>query len=112
MDEQFSIWYPVIIENQLDFEGHVHSKEVLSLGHILHNGRLLCKGSMEAIKNKLKVAPITVVKDKTVKGRVEKTRLCRECLKQYRANPSSAYAAWVEGKPKTHPAKLPELAKF
>lgn len=112
MENGFEIWYPVIIESQLDFEGHAHQKEVFATGHISYNGRLMCGESREVLKNRLKVAPISIVKDKTAKIRAERTKVCVACQKKYRENKQSAWSAWVEGKPKTVAVKLPALNKF
>lgn len=107
MDNEFEFFYPIIIEHQMDFEGHDHPKEVLLVGHIVHGGRLLCGESREVIKNRAKAT-----KEKTVKARIEKTKVCQECSDKYKKNGHSAYAAWIEGKPKTPAVKLPKLAKF
>lgn len=99
MDEQFEFWYVVIIENQPDFEGHIHSKEVLKEGHITHGGRLLCGESREVLKNRVKKKyGAQTIKDKTTKLRVECVRMCSECQEKYKKNGRSAYNAWVEGK--------------
>lgn len=100
MDSEFDFWYPVIIENQPDFEGHIHQKEVLKTGHISHGGRLLCGESREVLKNRVKKDyEAQSIKDKTVKLRVAHTKICPECLTKYMKNGHSAYHAWVEGKP-------------
>lgn len=106
-DSEFEFFYPVIIEKQLDFEGHVHNKEILLEGHILHGGRLLCGENMEIVKKRSKVPT-----GKIVKLRDEKTKLCQECSRLYKKNGHSAWTKWVEGKPITPPVKLPPLAKF
>lgn len=113
MDEEFEFWYPVIIEVQIGLDGHEYPKDVLLEGHILHGGRLLCKESMEIIKNQVKTrSKAHTVKEKRVKQRVERTKVCQECSRLYKKNGHSAWTKWVEGKPITPPVKLPPLAKF
>lgn len=111
MDENFLFWHPVIIEYQLDFEGKEHKHEVLCEGHILYGGRLLCKESMEVLKNHCKNTPKAIVKDKTMKVR-SKVKICPTCQDLYKKNLYSAWNAWVEGKPKTVSSQLPALNKF
>jgi hypothetical protein len=106
MDELFTFWYPVIIDQQTDFEGHIHSKEILGVGHIVHSGRLLCRESKERLKNQIKAK-----KEKVLSKRVEKKPVCPVCLDKYKKNGDSALIAWTEGKPKSVVAKLPPLVK-
>lgn len=106
MDDLFAFWYPVIIDQQIDFEGHIHNKEVLLEGHILHSGRLLCGESKERLKNLVRAK-----KDKVLAKRAEKVKVCSECRRKYKKNGDSAYFAWTEGKPKAVVAKLPNLIK-
>lgn len=99
MNNEFEFWYPVIIESQPDFEGHIHKKEVLKTGHISYGGRLLCGGTREVLKNQIKKKyEAQEVKDKVSKLRVERTKICPECQEKYKKNGHSPWAAWVEGK--------------
>lgn len=104
MDENFSFFYPVIEEQQLDFDGRVHVKEILCEGHIVHNGRIMCGESMEVIRNRAKVK-----KSKLVKVRVEKVKVHVVCLEKYKKNGDSALSRWIEGKPIVPVSKLPPL---
>ena len=100
MSDEFKIWYPVIVDVQLDFEKHEHKKDILCLGHILYQGRLMCGEAREAIKNRAKAT-----KEKIVENRVERTKLCVECVRKYKLNGRSPYHAWVSGKPAPAPSK-------
>ena len=113
MDEEFEFWHPVIVEFQIGLDGKLFPKEVLCEGHIIYSGRLLCGESREVLKNQIKAKfQAKEVKEKTLKKRVERTKVCAECLRKYRKNGDSAYSAWVEGKPITPKVKLPPIAKL
>lgn len=94
MDDEFQIFYPVIIEIQEDFEGHEHINEVFCEGHILHGGRLLCGEAKEAVKNR-----VGAKKEKIVEKWKRGTKIHPECQRKYMKNGHSAWTAWVEGKP-------------
>jgi hypothetical protein len=101
MDEEFTFFYPVINDVQLDFDGHRIHKDVLLEGHIYHGGRILCGQSKEVLKNQVKVKfEKQTVKEKMLKVRDPKAKLCLECLRLYKKNGHSALQAWIEGKPK------------
>jgi hypothetical protein len=101
MDDNFTFWYPVVIEVQLSLDGKEFSSEVLKTGHILYQGRPMCGESMEVLKNRTKKTyEAQTIKDKTVKLRVPHIRICSECQEEYRGNKNSALYAWIEGKPK------------
>jgi hypothetical protein len=106
VDSDFQFWYPVIVEKQPDFEGHIHEKEILKEGHINYGGRLLCGESREVLKNRVKKEyEKQEVREKASKTRVDRTKICPACTAKYMKNGRSAYCAWVEGKPKVAATK-------
>lgn len=108
MDNEFEFFYPIVTEKQIGLlDGKIYEKDVFLEGHITHGGRLLCGESREVIKNRRKTK-----KEKTAKTRIDKTKICIVCTEKYKKNGHSAWKAWVEGKPKVPPTKLPKLAKF
>lgn len=94
MDEQFTYFYPVVIEQQLDFKGHAHPHEVLLDGHIVHNEVLMCKESRERLLRINKAE-----KAKKVSLRVPYTRICPVCLEAWKQHPDSPYYKFTHGKP-------------
>jgi hypothetical protein len=90
MDKVFTWFYPVKVEYQLDFEGKPHPKEIIQTGHIVYGEVLLCKGSREALKNR-----VGAVKEKKVAHRIDKAGVCKECMEAYKRHPMSVYNLWV-----------------
>ena len=105
MDEQFEFWNLIITEVQIGLDGKEYPKDVIYEYHILHSGRLMCKESMEVLKNRVKTkCEAETVKDKIVKKRVGKNA-CPLCQEKYRESVNSAYRRWVEGSPKVPATK-------
>lgn len=84
MDKGFTWFYPVKVEHQLDFEGKLHPKEVVLEGHIVYGEMLLCKQSRDALKKRSKAD-----KEKKVNHRIDRTKVCKECMEAYKRHPMS-----------------------
>ena len=97
MDSQFSFFYPIIEETQIDFEGRTHIHEVFCEGHILFNSRLMCidicKETMDDIMKRVGAKKKKILPRRTPKG------LCPTCLEQYKNNPDSAYYRFTHATP-------------
>lgn len=91
MDEQFSYWYAVQVEEQLDFEGKVHKHEVVVEGHIVHNEVLMCRESREVVMKTKKAQ-----KEKKLSLRLPYAKLCPVCLERYKNHPLSAWHRWMK----------------
>jgi hypothetical protein len=94
MDTKFSYFYPVKVEQQLDFEGKVHNKDVFLTGHIVYNGRLMCKESREVIVNRTKAD-----KEKNSPTRLPRVSICPACQQEYKDCPDSQYYQWTHALP-------------
>jgi len=94
MDTKFSYFYPVKVEQQLDFEGKVHSKNVYLTGHIVYNGRLMCKESREVVVNRAKAD-----KEKNSPTRLPRVSLCPVCQEAYKECPESDWYRFTHALP-------------
>lgn len=94
MDNNFSHWYPIREETQLDFDNRPHVHEILCEGHIEHGGRLMCGESKEVLMNRAgaKKQKMTVKREVTPK-------MCPVCLEAWRNHPDSAYYRFTHGTP-------------
>lgn len=99
MDAIFRVFYPIIIETQIDFEGRPHDHEVFCEGHILYHGRLMGKNedgtpeTMEAIMSKSKAKKSKILDKRTT------AKMCPACLQAWRECPESPYYRYVNGVP-------------
>lgn len=90
MKKQISFWYPVRTVGQLTFEGQTILSDVPQTGHILHQGRLMCKQSMERLKNECGAK-----KAKTVSTRIQNVGICEKCQENYKKNEDLDWAHWI-----------------
>lgn len=90
---QISFWYPLKFAKQLSFDGKSIFKEIPQEGHILYQGRLICKQSMERIK-----AECGAKKQKTVSVRIQSVGICEKCKEGYRKNQDLGWVHWVSGR--------------
>ena len=83
-------WVAIGTEEQLDFEGRTHTKEVhVGEVHIVYSEVLMCRQSRERLKNDFKAK-----KHKVLSVR-PKGRLCEKCEKKFREHPDLAFAKWI-----------------
>lgn len=103
MDE-FKYYYPVRIDQQLDFEGRVHNIVRYEEGHIMHSGHLMC-GKRVEIKSKKRN------NYKVLAHRENNKKLCPVCEEKWKAHPSSAWYKFVSGQA-IKSAPLPALVEM
>lgn len=87
---QIKYWVAIGTEEQLDFEGRTHIKDVL-VGevHIVYSEVLMCRQSRDRLKGDLKAK-----KHKTVVTRPA-GKLCPKCEKKFKEHPDLVWSKWV-----------------
>lgn len=98
-DEQFTFFYVkgIVIQHGLGIDNtskDISLERIVGEGHIIYAGRLLCKESREALKNRLKGTSV-----KVSKTREQGVPLCATCQHEYKKIFSSAWVTWVNGLP-------------
>lgn len=94
-----SYWYPIKNAEQLTFEGQRIIVPVPQQGHILYQGRLLCKQSMERLKGECKAK-----NQRTVSVRIPGVSLCPICQEGYKETKGLDWERWVNPPPLKHEA--------
>ena len=103
--DNFKYFYLIKIEEQLSFEGKVFKTVVYGSGHIIRGESLLCGKEKKSLVGEGKKNFKILTKKR------EAGRMCPECLEKWKADASSPYQAWVQGKVIKH-APLPELVSI
>lgn len=96
---EIQYWYPIKNVGQLTFEGKMVIVPAPQEGHIYYNGRLICKQSMERLKNECGAKS-----HKMVTVRIAGVKICHLCQEGYKKNESLAWAHWVKPPELKHPA--------
>ncbi len=86
-------WYPITAIGQLTFEGKTVFHDAPQEGHILYQGRLICKQSMERLKNEC-----AAKKQKIATQRIPGVRICELCQQGYKEIKGTNWDNWVNGK--------------
>lgn len=106
---QISFWYPVKTIQQLTFDGARVFVDCPQEGHIVYQGRLICRQGMERIK-----AECGAKKQKTVSTRIQSIGICKKCQEGYKKNQDLDWVHWVRGrelKRETTVKILPDLLR-
>lgn len=102
-------WYPLKYGEQLAFTGQRIIVPLFQEGHILYQGRLLCKQSMERLKGEAGAKQVKIVSVRAVN-----VPLCKKCQESYKNIPGMDWEKWVNPPDLKYPAapKLnPEIVK-
>lgn len=94
IEKLFKYFYCIKEETQPSLlEGSPSTIIKTSVGdvHVVHRGRLMCKESMEATKNRLKASG-TVIAETLPKN----VPMCETCKEEYKRHPDSPWYKWIE----------------